>query len=343
MDTHSKAPINPTAIQAALHAAITARANQTSGPAMADEEMMVVTERGAPNKIITAIVTPNDEQVQSQSEVPDHEVKMTSVSKFASTLWSAESLATAMTYNDWMKVSTVLKDAMPGVVNTETGASPLETRNPTDLPPIIAQQRLALLDSQGGPEHLQAKMELTEIAISGLYGEPINESIFSPDSLSETASWRYAVEQTDTGDLMEAGQDAEAEIRYIDSEIHGYSQQGLHTPPVILDERARLVQNTNEFSMQIDAIEAHLIRDNRLNRKEEADLLLGELIGEEPQNNGATPAKQDIMADLAKQSAIAYTLNDAESILKGRQQAQPNNDPGIDFDDDEDEPMSGPQ
>lgn len=231
-----------------------------SAPGGENQRVLVVRDARGPRLIEAIILDPEPWQIEEYAGRTGLVSSQMSLSTFASTLWQYPNLHEAMTYATWTRLAEYLQPRLPDLYLDNPTLSGLESTNPVDLPPIIARNRLALLDSFAKPENLQAKIELTEIAMASLYGEPVNEDVFSSASLA-CANWHTISDHAGIGDLMEAGQTMTGEINSYRKTFAHLTEKGEAIDPGDRFELARLEQECSEIGHLVDM--AHLQIERR--------------------------------------------------------------------------------
>lgn len=329
MNSSASAILDTARVTQQLHQAIVdlEAQDRASGELPAwDLPILVSVKDDHPESLHSVIVDPHKWQIKHERDEPGTQTSIQNLSSFVSKLWQYQGAEKAMTYKDWSQVSDLLKSAMKGIVLEIPNNRELEARNPLDLPPIVAQERLKLLALTPHPDHLQAKLELTEIVIANLYGEPINTSLFSEQSLAESASWRHDLNTSDVGDYMEEGQEIEREIAYLKSELANTDESTAPNQASRLQfELAKLQIQSDECLRKIDTLEHRYRIAERPQTQPDpfGAEALSEILGTEPPYaETGQPAEPDLMHTLSRQAAVAYTLNDAEQILKARSDQQ---------------------
>lgn len=194
-----------------------------------------------------------------------YEVTIVSPPEFCENLWRYDNIEQAMTYNQWCKLSEFIQPVLPSLFldnpsmlagfDIDDGHG--STHNPPDLPPILAQKRMdTVIKPMNRPETLQAKLELTEILMANLYGEPVNENIFSEASLTGP-TWAKTMKQIqDTGDLAEYDRETRNEIdaqqftidqqEAADPNGNGYANPGEYARMLVLNQELQESHHLND-------------------------------------------------------------------------------------------------
>lgn len=224
--------------------------------------VLVVSNGHHPDLIEAVIIDPAPWQEQRYRNEGGLVCSRMALSEFAATLWQYPNLHESMGYGTWTKLAEFVQPHMSEVFLDDPTASGLEATTPTDLPPVIAQNRLALLDTFAKPENLQAKIELTEVIMANLNGEPVNRSIFSEASLSKP-DWHTLTANRDIGEFVEASQTLANKIEQTTLNLN--AQRDLGHPPTQDDrfELAALKMEQAELDHLVEMGALHLERQKR--------------------------------------------------------------------------------
>ena len=252
---------------------------QSSQSLSVEDYIAVITRPGQPHHLEDVRFNTSDLALDNYRN-KGYEVKMASLPEFCENLWRYDNIEQAMTYSQWCKVSEFIQPVLPNLfldnpsllagfdIDDEHGP----THNPPDLPPILAQKRMeTVIKPMNRPETLQAKLELTEIMMASLYGEPVNEHIFSKASLTGPI-WADTMKQNeDIGGLAEYDRETRNEINAqqftidqqeaADPNGNGYANPGEYARMLVLKQELR---------------ESHHLNDNYWHRAERQAKRLGE-------------------------------------------------------------------
>lgn len=230
--------------------------------------VLIAHQPGQPELPETILIDPQQWQIdQYQTKASPLALELMNLPDFVSKMWQYPNLQEAMTYSHWVLLSEAVRPHLDDLSMSNPNLSGLESTNPSDLPPIIAQNRLALLSAFPKPENLQAQLELTEIVMANLYGEPVNTAVFSEQSLSNSL-WREMANQELIGDLMSSGAELTRDIHTLKARFARETASGHTVSDEDRFELARIEQDASEMEHVIDMAELRLERSARLEQND---------------------------------------------------------------------------
>jgi len=248
--------IGTTKRSAALYAIF---ANKTHS----DDAVVMVADKGTPDTLDTVLISPDEWQIDSFRKNKDNLIETTTLADFAARFWEIPNAHSAMTYNSWLQF---IELAGPEIKEypelfDETMPNCLASNLPPDLPPRVAHQRMALLDAFPTPENLRTKIQLADIDMASLYGEPVNEHLFAPEQMVPT--WQTRMAKHDLDDLMtNVGDNLKLAAKNMADEITTLTRQNQAVPEALIYSHALTCQTIDECDLMIESITTRIHRES---------------------------------------------------------------------------------
>lgn len=233
-----------------------------SNKAHSNDTVMLVGTESEPNKIDTIVFNPDDWKFDKLRNRPGAIIQTMELAEFASRYWEMPDAHRAMSYNTWEQFIEFVGPVLEQNPDQFEGHLPMALGNnlPSDLPPRVAQQRMELLDAYPTRENLKTKVQLSDIEMASLYGEPVHEHIFAPEQLVPTWHDRLNSYADDMGSLYEKADMILDGVRDMSEAIKTKTANGEQIPNELKYALAISQQTQDECDLMIDSLESRAHR-----------------------------------------------------------------------------------
>ena len=242
-----------------------------------DDTVLLVARAESPDLLETVMVNPDEHQVANFATDDTRVTQTMPLADFAASFWRYPNAHNAMSYNSWQQFLEIVTPHLSKLEQQGRIPASLSSNLPADLPPKVAQERMALLDAFASPENLKVKIQLADICMASLYGEPVKDSLFK--GKDKQPGWHERLSYHDLGTLYEYASHIGATVTEIANAIHDSARRDQE---IDVEQRFSLAlarQTEGEINHMIDIQQSRAAKDQNL-----------DLIGQAPDSDDNHPS-----------------------------------------------------